>query len=119
MQQKQATCLILAIVGLLAVVVVVVGLGSWGWNMFEEQVVAALEENPVIQQHIGSITDIEIALEATGETEGDTVFVFRIEGPKGSGLVTADIVTVDEDTEEIRSGILEMSTGETFDLMEH
>ena len=103
------------------VLVIVVSVGSfglWGWNMFVEQTREALDANPVIAEHIGEIEEIEVDLEATGLAPGDDVFVFTITGSKGSGSVTAEMVTVDEDTEEIASGKLRLPDGQEIDLLE-
>jgi len=92
------------------------GFAFWGWGVFADQAKEALNNNPVIQQHIGEVDEIELDFAATGEVEDEDVFVFRIEGSKGSGVVTAEFVSVDADTEEIRSGTLQLSSGETYDL---
>lgn len=92
------------------------GFAFWGWGLFTDQAKDALNANPVIQEHIGNIESIETDFTATGNAEGDDVFVFRIKGPKGSGVVTAEFISTGADSEEVRSGTLELDSGETYDL---
>ena len=100
-------------------VVVVVGLGGltfWGWGMFRDQARDAMNRNPVIQRHIGRITAIELNFTETGDAEDEDVFVFDITGTNGSGTVTARFLSVGSDTEELGSGTLRLSSGQTYDL---
>ena len=94
------------------------GFVRWGWNLFKAQARDALNRNAVIQHHIGAIDRMELDTAGTAHAEGDDVFVFRLEGPKGSGVVTAEFVTLDADTEVIASGTLELPGDETYDLLE-
>ncbi len=99
------------------IVIAVVVVAFLGWNLFSDQAKDALATNPVIQEHIGEVRSISVDLEGTGDAPGGDVFVFRIEGSRTSGTVTAEFVTVDADTEEIRSGTLELDSGETYPLV--
>ena len=72
-----------------------------------------LAGNPVIQEHIGEIETLKISWMATGEAEDDAL-VFQIAGTKGKGRVT---VVLDDETNSIRSGTLQMDTGEEYDLL--
>lgn len=85
-------------------------------DVFVDQVQADIEGNPVILRHIGTIDSMEIDWSATGEEPGEDVFVFRIKGSKGQGLLTAECVTVDADHEDVVAGKLELSSGETYNL---
>ncbi len=115
---KRRKLLFVGIAGFVFLIVVGIGgLAFWGWNLFADQAKVALNKNSVIRQYIGQIEQIEVDLIATGNEEGEDVFVFRIEGPKGTGVVTAEFVTIDADAEEIRSGSLQLPTGETYDLL--
>lgn len=87
------------------------------WNVFQEQAIRSLQANAVISEHIGQITKWTFDAQRTGEEEGDDVFVFTVEGEKGSGLVTAEFVTVDADSERIDSGVLKLPSGESYDLI--
>ncbi len=44
------------------------------------------------------------------------VFVFEVKGAKGEGIVTAEFVTIDVDTEAVTSGEIKLPSGETYDL---
>ncbi len=94
-----------------------VALGSLGCQMLEEQMADAMRANPVIQAHIGDLKSYEMDMLRTGNEPGENVFAFRVEGTKGSGLVVAEFITVSAEEEEIASGVLEMDSGEVFDLM--
>lgn len=83
---------------------------------FERQVAVDIENNPVIVRYIGDIDAIEIDWTATGEEPDDDVFVFRLSGSKGDGVLTAKCITIDADHEDVVSGSLRLPSGETIDL---
>jgi len=83
---------------------------------FENQVAEDIKENPVIVRYIGDITSIEVDWTATGDEPGDEVFVFRVSGTKGEGVLTAECVTVDADHEDVVSGSLRVPSGKSIDL---
>ncbi len=91
--------------------------GIWGWNIFVDQAKVAIGRNPIALQHIGDIQKIESDFLATGEAEDVDTFVFRVQGTKGSGTVTAQFVSVDTGMEEIVSGTLRLASGETYRLI--
>jgi hypothetical protein len=113
--------LVVGLIGTLLCGGVCGGGAFWGWGMFEEQAQQALSQNEVILEHIGEIQSMDFDLMGTGEAEdGSTAagqtFVFRVEGSKGSGVVSAEFVTDDADTELLTSGTLTLSSGEVIDL---
>jgi len=113
----KTSTVVLIVVG--AVVVLAVGLGFlvvWGLNLVSEQVKADIQDNPVILEHIGRIESIEFEVVATGAAQGDDTLVFKLTGTKGEGVPTADVITVDDEHEEVRSGTLRLASGETVDL---
>ena len=115
---KRRRLMVVGIVGFILLILVGIGgLGFWGLDLFTAQAKDALNKNSVILQHVGEINEIEIDVTATGEAEGQDVFVFRVAGSRGSGVVTAEFVTIDADSEEIRSGSLRLSSGETYELL--
>ncbi len=85
---------------------------------FEQQVAADIQENPVIREHIGEIQRIETDWDATGEAPGDDVFVFRLDGTLGSGVLTAECITVDADHEDVVSGSLRLPSGRVVALFD-
>ena len=110
--------LVLAIIG--GVVVVgclgLVGLGLWGFSELTNQAMAALNDNPVVQQHVGEITEMDVDWTGTGSEEEDNVFVYTFTGTRASGVVTAEFITVDTNTEKVVSGTIELSSGDAYDL---
>jgi len=117
---KQARYVIFGIAGFgLLVMVGCCGFFYWGWTLLKDQVQDALNRNAVIQQHVGEVERVELDFGATSEAGEEGVFVYRVYGAKGSGTVTAEFVAVDGETQEIRSGTLELDSGETFDLLEN
>lgn len=96
--------------------------GGWfafrfGMGVLTEEVRAELDDNAVIQEHIGAIQTLSMDYTKSTAAAGDDVFVFRIEGDKGSGYVTVESVTNAEGTEEVAGGSLKLDTGETFPLL--
>ena len=83
---------------------------------FERQVAEDIKANPVIVNHNGEITAIEVDWTATGEEPDEDVFVFNLTGTKGNGTLTAECITVDADHEDVVSGSLQIPSGETIDL---
>ena len=113
----KTSTVVLIVVG--SVVVVAVGLGflvMWGLDVLSEQVKADIQDNPVILEHIGRIESIEFDFMASGEAPGDDTLVFSLKGTKGEGVVTAEVITVDDEHEEVRSGTLRLPSGKTVDL---
>lgn len=104
---------ILAVVALL-VAVAVGALVMTGWNLFAEQARAAVQKQPEVLDHIGTIREFDFNLVATGEAEGSDEFVFDIVGSKGSGKLRAHFITVDADHEAIGRGSLVMADGTTI-----
>ncbi len=117
---KKRNWLILGLLGCAGLgLLVAAGVGGaayWGWSVFARQAREALNRNPVIREHIGEVRDMEFEIQATGLEEGDDVFVFRVEGSKGAGVVTAEFDSPDADREEIRSGTLRLPSGKSHDL---
>lgn len=118
MSEKQNTLLFI-ILGCAALIAAgVSAVGYWGWSLFTDQAREAFNQNQVIVHHVGEVQMIHVDLMATGDEESEDVFVFRVQGTKGTGVVTAEFVTVDEETEGILSGTLTLPSGETIDLTE-
>jgi hypothetical protein len=92
-----------------------VALFYWGVSMFTAEARTALQRDPVIVEHIGTIRTLEADIIASGEEEGADDFVFAIEGDKGSGKVLARLVTED-DGEVLHGGTLTLADGRELPL---
>jgi len=110
--------IVLAVIGGLALVGCLgfVGLVFLGKSLFMDQAMATLNRNPVILQHVGEISEMEINWTRSGLEEDLNVCVYDVKGVKGTGIVTAEFIAIDADTEALASGELELSSGETYDL---
>jgi hypothetical protein len=93
------------------------GLGLWGWREVSEQFRMAMNENTVIREHLGEVSEISVDFTATGEVPGDDVFVYNVTGEKGTGVVSAEFLTVDADSERIASGTLKLPDGRVLELV--
>jgi hypothetical protein len=89
----------------------------FGMHEIARQVRSELDDNPVLVEHVGEIQEFEIDFAASFGEDGDDVFVYNVTGTKGSGVVTAEHVTIDADTEEVVWARLTLPTGETVDLV--
>lgn len=115
-QRGGALAWVLGILALLAVLVALAigALVMTGWNLFADQARTAVQKQPEVLQHIGTIREFDFNITETGEAEGDDEFVFDLVGSKGSGRLRAHFVTVDADHEAIGRGSLVMSDGTTI-----
>ncbi len=89
-----------------------------GLASFRDQVREDIKEHPVIVEHIGTISAIELDMDASEKLPGENDFVFNLTGSNGQGVLTATCITIDEDTEDVTAGSLKISTGETISLFE-
>jgi hypothetical protein len=102
---------------IVTVVVLVVGGIWWGVGMYLGQAQTAVENNPVVIEHIGVIQDFDLDLTATGELPDD-IFEFDIKGSKANGTVQLATEGDGPDSERIVQGKLILDSGEEFDLMD-
>lgn len=117
---KRRTVLIIAVTcfgGMFAVCAICGGFLYYSSGEYERQIEEAIERNAVVQRYIGS--DVAIIYDETQSLmlSGLTEYCYEVRGPLGSGTLYADFVTVDADTEKIGYGMLELSSGATYDLM--
>lgn len=112
--------LIALIAACLLLFVLMGGLVAWGvgmgWDLFATQAQAALQEQPAVREHIGTINEMHVDLVATGAAPGAEEFVFRLQGDRGSGKATANFVSMGAESEIITAGVLELSGGQRFAL---
>lgn len=92
------------------------GLFWLGRSEIEKEIRAALEHDPVVEEHVGTITVLRWELLKSAAAEGEDVQVYRIEGTKGKGYARVESVTNFVGAEEILSGTLELDDGRTFEL---
>ena len=71
----------------------------------------------MILEQVGAINTIEIDMIASANEPSEQVFVFNIEGPNGSGLLTVNTETIDDYTEKVTWGQLRIASGEIYDLL--
>lgn len=110
---------------LLAGAVLLVGLtclgGSafvfFGLDLVTADVEADLRDNPVLREELGDVVEFEIAWGQSFAHPDEDVFVYRVTGTKGSGLVRAESLTVD-DGEQVIWAELELPSGEVRVLVE-
>ncbi len=111
-------------IGVMALVLlcglVVMGLLGWlvatGWPLFVTQARSALQQDPVVQTHIGQIRAMELDLLRTGVAPGRDEFVFSLEGDRGAGRVRATWVTAGAEREILTDGVLTLRDGRHYDL---
>lgn len=112
--------LIALIAVLLLFFVLVGGLITWGisagWQLFAGQAQEALQAQPAVQEHIGTIREMHVDFIATGNAPGGEEFVFRLEGDRGHGKVLANFVSMGAEQEIITEGVLTLANGARYDL---
>ena len=103
-----------------AVIVISVGLFLLvvaGMELLEEQVEADLRDNAVVLQHLGRIEEFEVDGWASLNAEGEDDFVFHVRGALGSGTLRVTCITIDDETEEVVAGTLQLDSGEIVQLI--
>lgn len=105
-------CLILGVVAVVAGGLLI----KFGLGFFAEQVEADLRDNPVIIEHLGQLEELKLDFEATLAAPGEDDYVFEASGTKGTGTLRVTSVTVDDETEDVVAGTLQLASGEEFDL---
>ena len=94
----------------------------FGFNIIEQELTPQLENDPVVQEHIGEVQSVEFDFMKSideNETGGDAeALVFRVEGTKGSGHVIGRSETGPDGVEHLTGGILRMPNGEEYQLSE-
>lgn len=104
------------LIGVLVLAFVAInGFVFYGTSRFFDNVQASLRENSIFQKHIGEVVRFREDYTATG-AKGKDIFVFKVEGTGGTGIVTAELKTVDRKTERLMSGTMVLESGESYDL---
>ncbi len=81
-----------------------------------EVVKSAVEEDPAIQEHIGTISDLNVNLTATGNSSGGNKMVFDIKGDKGSGQLEI-LMDNDGENQSVNSGVLVLPNGDKHNVV--
>ncbi len=113
-QRRSATPWIIGGLIALAVLCVFAGIGGLFWyglGEFNTQAGSAIRADPVIVDVLGPIREVHFDFTATGEAPGAEDFAYRVEGERASGLLVGRFVTIDADSEELRSGTLTLDDG--------
>lgn len=90
-----------------------------GMGMVAQQIRPGLDNDPVVQEHLGEIEEMNWNLMATGEANqnngGQDVLVWDVKGTKGEGQI---IGALDQTggTAKLKNGKLKMKSGEEFNL---
>ncbi|KQQ84049.1 hypothetical protein ASF73_15880 [Xanthomonas sp. Leaf131] len=87
-----------------------------GWSLFADQARTALQDDAVVQEHIGQIHAMRVDLYRTGLAPGGDDFVFNVEGDRGVGRVHATWVSAGADSETLTDGTLTMRDGSEYAL---
>jgi hypothetical protein len=89
----------------------------FGLDLVTADVAADLRDNAVLREELGDIRSFEIAWGKSFAHPDEDVFVYRVTGTKGSGLVQAESITVDEGEHVIWAELL-LPSGEVRVLVE-
>ncbi|MCC4621028.1 hypothetical protein LL965_13360 [Xanthomonas cassavae CFBP 4642] len=117
--RKPLSGVAIGLIGILACAslfgVVVLAAAMWlvdtGWSVFTGQARSALQDDAVVQEHIGQIRSMRVDLLRTGMAPGGEEFVFDVEGDRGAGRVKATWVSAGADQEILSDGVLTLRDG--------
>ena len=87
----------------------------FGTQAVADAVKSSISADPVIQEHIGNITDLSMNLTATGAAGGGDKIVLDIKGDKGTGQVEV-VMGGDPGGQSVRSCVLILQNGERIPL---
>ena len=91
---------------------------AWQTCALLEEMHAAIAANPVVQQQLGEVVEIETDMLATGDHEDPNLFVFRVVGTEADGVVEGIFITQADGRESLSDGRLQLSSGQTFRLID-
>ncbi|MFO1094252.1 MAG: hypothetical protein U0992_13225 [Planctomycetaceae bacterium] len=92
----------------------------FGFSTIETQARPQISNNPVVIEHVGQVTSVEMDWMASIQMSQDqeNTFVFDVKGDKGSGRIVAVMDPGSRNPMNLQSGQLTMSTGEVYELVE-
>ncbi|WP_349656155.1 hypothetical protein [Xanthomonas sp. 10-10] len=122
--RKPLSGVAIGLIGILACAslfgVVVLAAAMWlvntGWTVFTDQARSALQDDAVVQEHIGQIRSMRVDLVRTGMAPGGEEFVFAVEGDRGAGRVKATWISAGADQEILSDGVLTLRDGTEYTL---
>ncbi len=88
----------------------------FGMDVMTNEVQDELARRPEIEENIGEIRSLKVDLMRSGAEDDEDVFVYNIEGSRGSGRVKLKQATREDGTEVIVSGELTMQDGRRIPL---
>lgn len=92
------------------------GLFFLGIGALEGEILDDLAGNPVLNERLGGLTDVETRLVDSARVDGDETFVFTLTGPRGTGRATLDTFETDDGVTHVRGGALRLPDGSVHDL---
>lgn len=107
-------CLIaLLVAGVVALLLLaaLAALITYGVGVFKNQAQEAMQEHPVIDEHIGTIHTVSLDWAGSLADQRKNGYTFDIEGDRGSGTVNAIFETVHSHREQMGEGTLVMADG--------
>ena len=90
----------------------------FGMNVLTKEIELELRDNPALVEHVGEVESFELDWMASIGHPDDDVWIFQVQGTKGSGEITAKSVTMPDGNEHIEWATLRLSHGETVELVE-
>lgn len=105
--------------GALLLLVACGGFLYFGMSIHSEQLRKSLNENSVVQEHLGNVREVSFDLVKSSSTDNDDTLVYRVKGNKANGHITGVTTENGVGKFEFISGELELDSGAKFDLFPH
>ena len=94
----------------------IIGVAFFALNVMEAEIRNQVRDHPAILEHIGQIQSFDLELAESVAVKDDDTFVYRVNGSKGSGVLTVRHVTNDNGDEEIVHAELRTPDGKVHEL---
>ena len=92
------------------------GLFFLGMGALEGEILDDLAGNPVLNERLGGLTDVETRFVDSARVDGEETFVFTLTGPDGAGRATLDTYETDDGVTHVKAGTLRLPDGAEYDL---
>jgi hypothetical protein len=80
------------------------GFGYWGFRQFQDQMSAqikqAVAKSPEVEEHVGTISEVELSFSAMNLPSESGKMVFDVRGSKGSAQISVDPVLLQKEPEK-------------------